>query len=779
MAAPKIQLKRGPAATMPTLSDGEPVFTTDTHCLYVGQGGTAYQIGGLVDHEHSLGDISGLSAAANQVVFIGSDGIATSRLGLKYDATNKGLFLGTYRGTEAVPTNSEVNDGCFIALTAKKGSSDMHLAKLQAYVEDLSGGWPEGRVEFEIAVGDSTAVGLWGGTPEQFNHYLPVVFDDTTLWATPRPGAIEFDGDYHYFTDGEGNRGAILTGAVTESMLDLSDVTTADVSINEHGFCPKAPNDTAKYLRGDGAWATVSSTGSLDINGLTATDVALDDSLPEYDLSATANKKLSVDRLLGYADPSICQGRLTLESGVPVSVTDQSAKTSLYFSPYNGNRVALYDGTRWVLKTFQELTLLLTGVISGKNYDVFISDVGTGTTYVNDTFTGTDGTALTSHTPDTGGAWTSSAGTAQISGNTCVANTFLFLGQNPYYSVSYQEIGQTSYKITAKITLQGSVGQSAGVVFRLSGTYDFLLAHLYYNTSGSGLYIQKIISGGAIATVASAAATWTTGTEYTLVVEVNSVWVRATVENTTCSASNSQLGSSTKAGVVFYTADNTARATTIDNFKVEQLNTGVQLELSDAWTSDTVRSTAITTQDAIYVRSGATTNRYLGTIRASANDQCSDTLTKRFVWNQHNRLSRPVVVTEATDSWTYNSSTWRSWNNSTANRFQLVAGVAENTLKLSAIGNTLFGGGGTYGYGLIGIGIDSTSTNDATLKMEASANTGYLFANPASHLVTIPAIGFHYYQITERTANSTTITFYGDAGAASRDQSGMVGEWFC
>lgn len=46
-------------------------------------------------------------------------------------------------------------------------------------------------------------------------------------------------------------------GNVTESDLSLSDVTTADVSTSRHGLCPKAPNDTAKFLRGDGTWATV------------------------------------------------------------------------------------------------------------------------------------------------------------------------------------------------------------------------------------------------------------------------------------------------------------------------------------------------------------------------------------------------------------------------------------------------------------------------------------------------------------------------------------------
>lgn len=53
--------------------------------------------------------------------------------------------------------------------------------------------------------------------------------------------------------------------SVTEWMLRLSDVTDNDVSTSKHGFTPKAPNDTTKFLRGDGAWATPSSSaGAAD-----------------------------------------------------------------------------------------------------------------------------------------------------------------------------------------------------------------------------------------------------------------------------------------------------------------------------------------------------------------------------------------------------------------------------------------------------------------------------------------------------------------------------------
>lgn len=42
---------------------------------------------------------------------------------------------------------------------------------------------------------------------------------------------------------------------VTEAQIILSDVTTDDVSTSKHGFVPKAPNDSTKFLNGVGAYA--------------------------------------------------------------------------------------------------------------------------------------------------------------------------------------------------------------------------------------------------------------------------------------------------------------------------------------------------------------------------------------------------------------------------------------------------------------------------------------------------------------------------------------------
>jgi hypothetical protein len=72
--------------------------------------------------------------------------------------------------------------------------------------------------------------------------------------------------------------------------------------------------------------------------------------------------------------PAIPQGRLTTESGVPVSTSDRTAQSTLYWTPYNGNVVTLYDGADWSQLQSSEVSLALSGLTSDKNYDVFLYD---------------------------------------------------------------------------------------------------------------------------------------------------------------------------------------------------------------------------------------------------------------------------------------------------------------------------------------------------------------------------------------------------------------------
>ncbi len=57
------------------------------------------------------------------------------------------------------------------------------------------------------------------------------------------------------------------------------------------------------------------------------------------------------------------------------SIADQSNATDIYLHPYIHGRIALWDGSTWVLRTSETaLTLALGTLTSGKNYDVFAYD---------------------------------------------------------------------------------------------------------------------------------------------------------------------------------------------------------------------------------------------------------------------------------------------------------------------------------------------------------------------------------------------------------------------
>lgn len=73
-------------------------------------------------------------------------------------------------------------------------------------------------------------------------------------------------------------------------------------------------------------------------------------------------------------------GRLTLQTGVPVSTTDQGAATLCYYTPYAHNLISVYDGAAWQVLTFAELSITLVGATASTPYDVFVySNAGTAT----------------------------------------------------------------------------------------------------------------------------------------------------------------------------------------------------------------------------------------------------------------------------------------------------------------------------------------------------------------------------------------------------------------
>jgi hypothetical protein len=289
----------------------------------------------------------------------------------------------------------------------------------------------------------------------------------------------------------------------------------------------------------------------------------------------------------GLLNHGVCNGRLTLESGVAISTTDQTAKTNVYFTPYQGSKIGLYSGTEWKVYAFTELTLALGTLTSGKNYDVFC-----------------------------------------------------------------------------------------------------------YDNSG------------------------------TLTLE------------------------------------------------------------SLAWTSDTARATALVAQDGVWVKTGATTRRYLGTFRTVSTTTTelvfggADTAARIYLWNAQNRVPVAVRTLDSTNSYAYNSSTIRQRNGSANNQINVLQGLTgESAISLIDKANAA-ANSGTVGAWSNLIGYDSTTaaaTGNLIGRMSGAVVTGNLLETH-SFLNHSPAVGYHYYASLE-AGNGTDTVWYGDANAPTIVQTGLTGQW--
>jgi len=156
---------------------------------------------------------------------------------------------------------------------------------------------------------------------------------------------------------------------------------TQTLGATESGYQGFAAGDDGKYFDvviEDGTAWEVARDCLYTHSGTTLSRGTLEASSTGSVLSLTGSQKIYVtetaERIsrdaiaLGAITPG---GRLTLESGVPVSSSNQIAKTNIYYTPTIHNVIVLWDGASWVPVEFAEYTLALGTLTASKNYDVF------------------------------------------------------------------------------------------------------------------------------------------------------------------------------------------------------------------------------------------------------------------------------------------------------------------------------------------------------------------------------------------------------------------------
>jgi hypothetical protein len=151
---------------------------------------------------------------------------------------------------------------------------------------------------------------------------------------------------------------------------------------------PASPIWTADYVNArDSKLIAKTITGSGSPNGSVAGTAGSSSILPDFYWDYT-NSVLYVCTTTGTtstavwtsingsaATPSVPapQGRLTPTSGSPVLTGDASASTGIYYEPFVGNLVPIYNGSTMVPTEFSALSLsLVSSHVANSIYDVFV-----------------------------------------------------------------------------------------------------------------------------------------------------------------------------------------------------------------------------------------------------------------------------------------------------------------------------------------------------------------------------------------------------------------------
>lgn len=197
-----------------------------------------------------------------------------------------------------------------------------------------------------------------------------------------------------------------------------------------------------------------------------------------------------------------------------------------------------------------------------------------------------------------------------------------------------------------------------------------------------------------------------------------------------------------------------------------------------AWTNDTTRATALVLQNGTYVKSGATTRKYIGSFRTTGvSGQTESSVAKRYLWNYYNR-TRVTLIAIQPNTWTYTSATYRQANNNTANQLDLVCGVSEDVIDINIYATSANTSANVIRQ--IALGIDSTTSPTASvisLNPTSTSSINFLYTLGVKYSG-FPSVGRHFYAWLEASTATGTTTWYGDGGIPPIIQSGISGTFF-
>lgn len=188
------------------------------------------------------------------------------------------------------------------------------------------------------------------------------------------------------------------------------------------------------------------------------------------------------------------QGRLTLQTNIPVMTTTVTGVTSLFYTPYVGNRIPIFNGLNMVMTVCPELTAVST--------DTTKNPAAIGPTKINDWFVWNDaGTIRLSHGPDWTDLLNRSAGTALARVQGILVNSVAITNGPAAQRGTY--VGSTYSDVSSHFIWQfGSAAAGGGeAILAVWNCYNRVLttATVRDTTSswayGTGAYVPLNVSG--------------------------------------------------------------------------------------------------------------------------------------------------------------------------------------------------------------------------------------------------------------------------------------------
>ncbi len=219
-------------------------------------------------------------------------------------------------------------------------------------------------VSYKIKLTDANGVAL-SGYPADNVPAVPTSSSNQEVQGTA--GETLTSGSAVYLSDGSGSKTA-------GSWYKGDSANPYSSTLNEVGMVPStiASGSTGTIRTGGSIGSLTVTIGQLYYIGtagaITTTAPANARVIGQAD--TTTSLVLGAPATVPVIDNTIVDGRLTLTTAVPVTTGNVTAATTVYFTPYKGNRIALYNGTSWAVQTFAELSIAVPAT-TATMYDVF------------------------------------------------------------------------------------------------------------------------------------------------------------------------------------------------------------------------------------------------------------------------------------------------------------------------------------------------------------------------------------------------------------------------